>query len=67
MNKKKFSDVNAQNEENVEGDVAEDMRNNGLIKLLSMNIENADKYRHKITTKKEMELINEYGRRMFDK
>ena len=67
MNEKKFSDVNAQNEENAEGDVADDMRNNGLIKLLSMNIENADKYRHKITTKEEMELINEYGRRMFDK
>ena len=67
MNEKKFSDVNAQNEENAEADVVEDMRNNGLIKLLSMNIENADKYRHKITTKKEMELINEYGRRMFDK
>lgn len=49
------------------GDVVEDMRNNGLIKLLSMNIENADKYRHKITTKEEMELINEYGRRMFAK
>lgn len=49
------------------GDVVEDMRNNGLIKLLSMNIENADKYRHKITTKEEMELINNYGRRMFAK